>query len=49
MASSAEKLIKKNTFGMALESNEGVAEGVSGLMVLSNLDVRNRELVEKLI
>ena len=31
---------------MALEADEGVAEGVAGLVVLGDFDVGDRELVE---
>jgi hypothetical protein len=37
------------TFGVALESDESVSKGFSGLVILGNLNVGNRELVEKLI
>ena len=34
---------------MTLESNEGVAEGVTTLVVLSDFNIGDGELVEKLI
>jgi len=37
------------TFRMAFKSDESIPEGISRLMVLGNLNVGNRELVEKLI